>query len=262
MAFFIVDGGYFVKRFQTHWKKGKGKNLYWWQQQFEEGNCTKQERDDNYHRIISNDLSYLIFRMEEMAKIDHVFICYDGVFGRRPRGHMFSEYKKKRNNVNPKKHQGRDVRDRLSSCGISPMSPLKRWEGVYNPYKEADDIIAEMSALFLLCNKEVIVFSNDSDMYQLLDLKGNIRLNNFTHEIDGKYIETKCGVGPHQYVDWKALVGDASDSIPGIRGIGKATAVKLLKKYKRLEAIPFDSSEDFENAIKWKKLIKLPFHLS
>ena len=82
-----------------------------------------------------------------------------------------------------------------------------------------------------------------------------------TEEIDSEYVLDKCGVPPSQYVDWKALVGDVSDGIPGIKGIGKATAVKLLKKHQRLEAIPFDSSEDFENAQLWKKLIELPIQL-
>ena len=261
MAFFIIDGGYFVKRFQTHWKEGKGKNLQWWQTQFELGNCTEQERDDNFHRIISNDLSYLIYRMEQVADIDYVFVCYDGVFGRRPRGHLFKGYKKNRSGVNPKKHQGRDIRARLEKCGIDAMSPLSGWEGVYNPYKEADDIIAEMAQLFVMCNKEVVIMSSDSDMYQLLALSSKIKLHNFTHEIDSDYVLEKCGVPPSQYVDWKSLVGDNSDGIPGIKGIGKATAVKLLKKHKRLEAIPFDSSQDFESAMLWKKLIGLPIHL-
>ena len=141
------------------------------------------------------------------------------------------------------------------------MRPLDGWEGVYNPYKEADDVIAEMASLFLTCGKEVVVLSNDSDMFQLLGWDERLRLHNFTEEIDSEYVVDKCGVPPSQYVDWKALVGDVSDGIPGIKGIGKATAVKLLKKHQRLEAIPFDSSEDFENAQLWKKLIELPIQL-
>ena len=261
MAVFLVDGGYFVKRFQIHWHPAKGKNMHWWREQSQQNNCTQNEMKDNLERILNNDLSYLEFRMGEMAEIERVFVCYDGIFGRRPRGNLYKGYKRNRKEINPRKHKGRDVRDKIQNCGLEPMALREGWHGLYNHYKEADDLLAEMSHLLLMCGKEVVIMTGDSDMYQLLAMEGSVRIHDFTKEIDEAHVIDKCGIPSYKYADWKALVGDSSDGIPGIKGIGKSTAAKLLNEFECIEDIPierFDSAEVYETALLWRRLIKLP----
>ena len=261
MAVFLIDGGYFVKRFQIHWHPHRGKNMYWWKNQCRKNECTKDEMRSNIERILGNDLSYLEFRMEEMAEIERVFVCYDGIFSRRPRGNLYKGYKRNRKEINPRKHKGRDVRDKIQDCGHEPMALRGGWYGLYNHYKEADDLLAEMTHLLLMCGKEVVIMTGDSDMYQLLAMDGSVRIHNFTKEIDEAHVLEVCGVPSSKYADWKALVGDSADGIPGIKGIGKSTAAKLLNEYDCIEDVPIErlgSDEVYETALLWRRLIKLP----
>tara|TARA_R110000824_G_scaffold90996_4_gene221857 strand:+ start:155 stop:766 length:612 start_codon:yes stop_codon:yes gene_type:complete len=200
--------------------------------------------------------------MEQMGDIERVFICYDGIFNRRPRGNLYSDYKRNRGGFNPRKHKGRDIRDKIHDCGFDPMNPISNWYGLYHHYKEADDLLAETTKLLGTCDKEVVIMSSDSDMYQLLGWEENVRIHNFTHEVDSEWIFEKCGVEPSQYVDWKNLVGDSSDGIRGVKGIGKRKAAKLLQQYSSVEHIPDEKlggSENREYLKMARKLVTLPF---
>lgn len=104
---------------------------------------------------------------------------------------------------------------------------------------EADDMIATIALRNQKMKIPTVVMSHDFDLYQLID--ENRRSYNFDirskHLITEKAVLERCGVPPKLVRDYKALAGDASDSIPGIKGIGKVSAVKLLKKYGDLEGV-------------------------
>ncbi|MBQ7276651.1 MAG: DNA polymerase I [Bacilli bacterium] len=107
---------------------------------------------------------------------------------------------------------------------------------------EADDLVASVSKL---ANDngvdEIMVVSGDKDLLQLvggnvkvcLTKKGITELEEYT---ENNFFD-KMGFLPSQVPDYKGLVGDSSDNLPGIKGIGEKTAVKLLKEYKTLENI-------------------------
>ena len=105
---------------------------------------------------------------------------------------------------------------------------------------EADDIIGTISKM-VLANKDfnATIVSSDKDLLQLINeevdvkllkTKGFIRYNEETFKND-------YGIDPIRMIDLKALMGDASDNVPGVKGIGEKTALKLLQEYGTLENI-------------------------
>lgn len=112
---------------------------------------------------------------------------------------------------------------------------------------EADDILGTLAHQGVEAGYEVKILSGDRDLFQLVSdcapisvlyLSPPSRQKNQTytefHEAD---VLEKMGVTPQQIVDYKALCGDKSDSIPGVAGIGEKTAIKLLQQYGDLETI-------------------------
>lgn len=111
------------------------------------------------------------------------------------------------------------------------------------PGFEADDVIGTLVKK-AISNKqyaisEVVIVTGDRDMMQLVGPKVKIyapvRGLSEAEIFDSQKVLQKLGVTPEQIVDYKGLVGDASDNYPGIPGVGPKTAVDLLQKYKSLK---------------------------
>ena len=101
---------------------------------------------------------------------------------------------------------------------------------------EADDVIGTLSNKFKTV-PEVKIFSGDKDFAQLVNDKVTI-INPVTLEImDIKGVKKKFGVEPENIIDYLALVGDKSDNIPGVPGVGGKTASKLINQYGNTEKI-------------------------
>ncbi|WP_052947814.1 5'-3' exonuclease [Aneurinibacillus tyrosinisolvens] len=109
---------------------------------------------------------------------------------------------------------------------------------VTEPY-ECDDIIGSFSRKWINeTNGEVYICSNDRDFYQLLHKRIHIirkdkNGNNVTYTKD--MLAEEYGLEPHQIIDLKALVGDKSDGITGVKGVGDSKAPAMLQKYKSVE---------------------------
>lgn len=103
---------------------------------------------------------------------------------------------------------------------------------------EADDMIATVAHLAREKGHNVRVVSHDKDLYQLID-DGNIvvvdAIKRKTMDEDACF--DKYGVTPSQFIDYQSILGDTADNVPGVRGIGKVGAEKLLKEYKTLDGI-------------------------
>jgi len=103
---------------------------------------------------------------------------------------------------------------------------------------EADDLIGSL-ALRLADSMHIYVFSMDQDMLQLVN--GNISVYSRSRGkgriYDGREVVKKYGVSPIQFVDYRVLVGDPSDNIAGVPGIGPKTAVSLLHRFGSLRGI-------------------------
>ena len=105
-----------------------------------------------------------------------------------------------------------------------------------SPGFEADDVIASLTRMAEGKGLQVRIVTSDRDAYQLLDDHVRVIANDFSL-IGPAEVEAKDGVTVRQWVDYRALTGDASDNIPGARGIGPKTAAKLLQEYGTLGGI-------------------------
>jgi DNA polymerase-1 len=103
---------------------------------------------------------------------------------------------------------------------------------------EADDIIGSIAKYAKKKDLKVKIVSHDKDLYQLIDDGRSVIYDPMKKiEIDESKCIEKFGVKPTQIVDYLAIVGDASDNIPGVKGIGAKGATKLLAEYENLENI-------------------------
>ena len=106
---------------------------------------------------------------------------------------------------------------------------------------EADDVIGTISKRACELGHKVYILTGDQDSFQLIREDGCIKViipsKGELTEYDWDKVHQKLGVYPNQIIDYKALRGDTSDNIPGIKGIGEKTAVKLLEKYKTVDEV-------------------------
>jgi DNA polymerase-1 len=103
---------------------------------------------------------------------------------------------------------------------------------------EADDMIASITKKAAAEGMKVRIVSHDKDLYQLID-DDNVVLVDAIKRKDVNEAECldKYGIRPEQFTDYQALLGDSADNVPGVKGIGKVTAQKLLNQYETLENI-------------------------
>jgi len=106
---------------------------------------------------------------------------------------------------------------------------------------EADDVLGTVAKIAAKQNVEVIISTGDRDLLQLCDKKVRVSLAGQKLSEAVVYgveeVKAKFGVTPKQYIDYKALVGDTSDNIPGVSGVGEKTATQLIQEYGSLDAI-------------------------
>jgi DNA polymerase-1 len=110
------------------------------------------------------------------------------------------------------------------------------WPRLEEPGYEADDVIASLTRMAEGRGFQVRIVTSDRDAYQLLDDHVRVLSNDFAL-IGPEQVLDKYGVTVRQWVDYRALTGDASDNIPGAKGIGPKTAARLLQEYGTLEGI-------------------------
>jgi len=124
------------------------------------------------------------------------------------------------------------VRELIESYGIKYEEHLDY---------EADDIIGSYAKMAEKAGLEVIIVSGDKDLTQLASdnitvyytKRGVTEIDYYTPE----FINEKYGLTPQQIIDMKGLMGDKSDNIPGIPGVGEKTAIKLLTEYETVENV-------------------------
>jgi len=152
-------------------------------------------------------------------------------------------------------------------------APQKMGISVYESEAlEADDIIGSLAHKYYDEFDEIEIISNDKDLFQLLNSKVYMRLSKRGMEPERKYtekdLEEDMGIKPSQVPDLKGLMGDSSDNLPGIPGVGEKTALKLLHEYgdietllKNLNELKGKQKEKIEthgkDALKWRRLAEL-----
>nr|WP_026690634.1 DNA polymerase I [Alteribacter aurantiacus] len=186
----------------------------------------------------------MILKVLEEEKPTHMLVAFDA--GKTTFRHKtFQEYKGKREKTPPElSEQLPYMRELLDAFRI------KHYE---KENYEADDIIGTLSKQASKENWEVKVYTGDKDLLQLVDdhihvammKKGITNMDTY----DEKLVDEKYGITPIQIIDMKGLMGDSSDNIPGVPGVGEKTALKLLKAHQTVEGV-------YENldAVSGKKL--------
>jgi DNA polymerase-1 len=165
---------------------------------------------------------------------DYAIIALEG--GRTFRDEEYDQYKA---------HRGATPDDLIPQVGrvrqlIDALNiPVEEWEGY-----EADDVIGSLARR---CGERgdlrVLIMTGDSDLLQLVDdnttiiLPGAQRFIGDLRYYDPDAVRERYGFGPERVADYKALVGDTSDNIPGVAGIGEKTAKALIGQYGDIEQI-------------------------
>ncbi|MDP7027154.1 MAG: DNA polymerase I [Candidatus Marinimicrobia bacterium] len=172
---------------------------------------------------------FKLIRQESPDYIAVVLDCKEPTF----RHKLYTEYKATREKMPEELVEQLDPLYELISHTNIPT--LKK------PGFEADDIIGTLVKKAEIAELETFIVTGDKDMMQLVSDKTFMYSpgNSFkpTTIYDKTKVKEKWGVGPEGIVDMLALVGDTSDNIPGVDGVGPKTARKLLDKYKDIETI-------------------------
>lgn len=174
-------------------------------------------------------------------------VCFDPK-GKTFRHEQYKDYKAHRKPMPPELvSQIEPIRE---FCRLSRFSMFEK-QGF-----EADDVIGTLAARAQERGNDVWIVTGDKDAFQLVNDRVKIfqpHKNNLVYDVEG--VQKKfAGLGPDKIVEILALMGDASDNIPGVPGIGEKTAIKLMQRFGSVENILKNSreisSEKIRNALK------------
>ncbi|MCX7682819.1 MAG: DNA polymerase I [Anaerolineae bacterium] len=161
----------------------------------------------------------------------HIAVAFDK--GRTFRHDAYPEYKAHRAKMPEEMHsQMARVRQVVEALEI----PIYELEGY-----EADDLLGTLARQASAQGIDTLIVTGDTDILQVVDEHTRVLTSRWrfsdTVVYDVKGVQERYKLNPAQLVDFKALVGDKSDNIPGVAGVGEKTAVELLQQYGSLEAI-------------------------
>ncbi len=196
-------------------------------------------KDGRYTNAIFGFLN-IYFRLMEMTGATHAAAAFD-LSAPTFRHKMYADYKAGR------KHMPDELREQLPV--IKELLPLLGVTVVTKEGFEADDILGTLSAAAEEAGAMCYLATGDRDSLQLVSDKTTVLLASTkagqpdTARMDKAAIMEKYGLTPAQLIDLKALMGDASDKIPGVPGVGEKTALSLLQQFGTLDAL-YDGLED------------------
>jgi len=165
----------------------------------------------------------------ERFQPDAMVVAWDGGRDQR-RKDVFPEYKHRKKAPTAAEKQERDSVFEQMRCLVPIISGLGFEQFKVN-YREGDDIIYNILLQGFAPEGERIVISTDQDMFQLLAYFDDVKIFSPVKKllIDTDWVEQAFDIPISQFAFYKALVGDGSDNIPGIRGIGPKKATALIK---------------------------------
>ncbi|OIO03742.1 MAG: hypothetical protein AUJ51_03515 [Elusimicrobia bacterium CG1_02_56_21] len=170
----------------------------------------------------------ILLKILRERKPEYVAVCFDSKGGTF-RDDLYSDYKANRPPTDPGLvSQLNTARELVAALGL---------KGVYLKGYEADDIIATLARRAEKAGMEAVIVSGDKDAAQLVG--ENVRMwDGNSAEFSGpEAVEKKYSLPPNLLPDYFALVGDSSDNVPGVAGVGPKSAVKLVQAYGPLEKI-------------------------
>ena len=192
----------------------------------------------------------MLHKITEQEKPTHVAVCFDK--GKNTFRHRkFPEYKAQRKPTDPE---------------LAEQFPLIREVLALNGYLclesdefEADDLMGTLAKKAASEGEEAVIFSGDKDLLQVLGdhitvVSGKKQLTDLV-KTDENAFRDKYGLAPIRLIDMKGLMGDTSDNIPGVAGVGEKTALKLLASYDTVENL-YDHLDELPKNKLLEKLIK------
>jgi 5'-3' exonuclease len=168
----------------------------------------------------------------EKRRPQHIAVAFDESHGKGHRHELFPAYKANREPAPPElKRQFALCREYCRHFGVAEFA---------SPTHEADDLIGTLAARVRATGLRVTVVSRDKDLSQLVG-PGD-RYWDYADSVEYGYEElpARFGVRPERMADYLALMGDASDNIPGVPGIGPKTAAALMVRYASLDELYAD----------------------
>ena len=208
--------------------------------------------DGKYTNAVYGFLSILFKDLEDL-KPDYIAVAFD-LKAPTHRHKMYKEYKGTRHAM-PQElaEQMPVIKEVLKAMNIAIIEK----EGY-----EADDVIGTISKQASDAGHYVTILSGDRDNFQLASDKVTIRIprtkmgKTETEDYDDSKIIEEYGVKPVQLIQVKGLMGDTSDNIPGVPGVGEKTALKLIKEYENIdslyEKLEAGQADDIKGALKTK----------
>jgi DNA polymerase-1 len=183
-------------------------------------------------------ITNFLLRLAKQHQPEFVAWVHDA--GTSFRHERFPEYKATREKLNAELQQDFDQSVRRVEALLTAFRvPLVAVDGY-----EADDVIATLAERAAAAGLDVVIVSGDKDFYQLVGPRVSL-LNpgrGGPAAVEEQFVTPanateRLGVPPEQTVDFLSLVGDTADNVPGVRGVGEKTAVKLLQEYGTLDGI-------------------------
>jgi DNA polymerase-1 len=182
------------------------------------------------YRALHGFLSKL-HRMDRDYAWDEMLVVFDPQEGSLYRKGLFADYKAHRPQPDPDLvRQMSLIEKALPELGVATLKV---------PGVESDDVIGTLAKRSAQQGCLVMVVTPDKDMAQLVDdyigllrpLRGPAAIETPFDYVNHDGVVSKFGVAPNQIADWLALIGDVSDNIPGVEGVGEKRATALIEKY-------------------------------
>ena len=190
-----------------------------------------------------------VFQLIEEEKPDYLVAAFDSK-GKNFRHEIFSDYKANRSEMPD------EIQTQLPYLWtlLKAMNiPVLRVDGV-----EADDIIGTVAKKCSESDLQCNIVSGDKDFMQLIDNSTFLyapQARKREKEIfDINKVVEKWGVGPNNIIDLLGLMGDSSDNVPGVQGVGPKTAMKLIKEHGNIESI-YENIDSIKNEKMKDKLL-------
>jgi len=207
--------------------------------------------DGTYTNAVYGFLT-ILFKIQEDLNPDYLAVAFD-LKGPTKRHEMYGEYKANRHGMPDELAvQMPIIKDVLKAMNIKIMEK-QGYEG--------DDILGTLSKIAENKGIDVTILSGDRDTFQLTSDKVTVRIprtkmgKTENEDYNKDRIIEEYGIEPYQLIDVKGLMGDKSDNIPGVPGVGEVTALNLIKHYKTLENL-YNEVETNENLLDIKGKLK------
>lgn len=189
--------------------------------------------DGKYTNAVYGFLA-IMFKIMEETNPDYMAIAFD-LKAPTKRHQLYKEYKGTRKGMpNELAEQMPILKNLLRAMNIVIIEKEEY---------EADDILGTIANLAKKEDIETTILSGDRDTFQLINDKINVKIPHTkagkteTEEYNEEKIKEIYGIEPIKLIEVKGLMGDASDNIPGVPGVGEKTALKLVKEYGSIEKL-------------------------